>query len=760
MKLRSSLAASMIASLAASLIALGVVASCGGASTPPPTPPSTSSPADDTPVVIAPAATLPPAPPTAARDAALAEVERLTARANQDPYLAPWTGPHGGVPPFDKLAADAFPRAFELGLALQLAEIEAIAQNPEPPSFENTFVPLEDSGRHVGRAETLFSVMTGNLSAPEVQAVDKQWSPRLAAARDKITFNDKLFARIAAIYAARDQLDPERRRLVELRYERFVKAGAKLSAEDKARVGAINEELAGLYTEFNKKVLADENTWIELASGDLAGLTAQLKATYQAAAAERKLDGKWAVVNTRSSVDPFLAASARRDLREKVWKAFKQRGDNGGDNDTHATFARIVKLRADRARLLGYASHAHWRMSDTMAHDPAKAMDLMMQVWKPAVARVHEEVADMEKLARRDGVDSKRPFEPWDYLYYAEKVRKAKYDLDENELKPYFELNNMIAASQWMAEKLYGLTFTEITGTVPVFEPSVRVWEVKDKTGAHVGLFYGDYFARKGKRSGAWTSGYRRHETFTGKIETPIASNNNNFVRGAPGEPVLISLDDARTLFHEFGHALHSLLSEVNYPGLGRTPQDFVEYPSQVHEFWVLSRPILDRFAKHYKTGKLMPQALVDKVTRASKFNQGYATVEYLSSAIVDMKLHTIPDGTIDAERFERDALDEIGAPREVAMRHRLPQFSHLFASDAYSAGYYSYLWSEVMDADTREAFTEAGDVFDPTVAGKLRTYILAPGDSTDRAEAYRQFRGRDPDVAALLKKRGFPTAK
>jgi peptidyl-dipeptidase Dcp len=760
-KLRSSLVAplvaSFVASLVAPLVALGLTASCGGAPRPP-TPPSTSSPADDTPVVIAPGATLPPAPPTAARDAALAEVERLSALASQDPYLAPWPGPHGGVPPFDKLQADAFPHAFELGLALQLAEIEAIAQNPEPPSFENTFVPLENSGRHVARVDSLFSVMTGNLSTPEVQAVDKQWSPKIAAARDRITFNTKLFARVAAVYDARDRLDPERRRLVELRYERFVKAGAKLSAEDKARVGAINEELAGLYTEFNKKVLADENSWIELGPGDLAGLPAQLKATYAAAAAEHKLDGKSAVVNTRSSVDPFLAASARRDLREKVWKAFKQRGDSGGDTDTHATFARIVKLRADRARLLGYASHAHWRMSDTMAHDPAKAMDLMMQVWKPAVARVHEEVADMEKLARSGGL--KGAFEPWDYLYYAEKVRKARYDLDENELKPYFELNNMIAASQWMAEKLYGLTFTEITGTVPVFEPSVRVWEVKDKAGGHVGLFYGDYFARKGKRSGAWTSGYRRHETFTGKLETPLSSNNNNFVRGAPGDPVLISLDDARTLFHEFGHALHSLLSEVNYPGLGRTPQDFVEYPSQVHEFWVLTRPILDRFARHYKTGKPMPQALVDKITRASKFNQGYATVEYLSSAIVDMKLHTIPDGAIDPERFERDTLNEIGAPHEVAMRHRLPQFSHLFASDAYSAGYYSYLWSEVMDADTREAFTEAGDVFDPTVAGKLRTYILAPGDSTDRADAYRQFRGHDPDVAALLKKRGFPVPK
>jgi peptidyl-dipeptidase Dcp len=734
-------------------VILGFAAACGGAAKPPPAPPG------DSPVVTAPPARLPPAPPTAARDAALAEVARLTALADQDPYLAAWPGPHGGVPPFDKLAAEAFPKAFELGIALTLAEVDAIAENPEPPTFDNTFGALEGVGHHAQRAETLFSVMTGNLSTPAVQAVDKEWAPRIAAARDKVTFNDKLFARIAAVYAAREQLDAEKRRVVELRYERFVKAGAKLSAADKAAVGTINQELAGLFTEFNKKVLADENSWIELGAKDLAGLSPSLIATYAAAASERKLEGKWAVVNTRSSVDPFLAASSRRDLREKVWKAFKSRGDNGGDNDTHDTFAKIIKLRADRARLLGYPSHAHWRMADTMARDPQKAMDLMLAVWKPAVARVHDEVAEMTKLAKRDGLAL--PFEPWDYLYYAEKVRKAKYDLDDAELKPYFELGNMIAASQWMAEKLYGLTFTEITGSVPVFEPSVRVWEVKDKaSGAHVGLFYGDYFARKGKRSGAWTAGYRRHESYTGTVQTPLTSNNNNFVKGAPGEPVLISLDDARTLFHEFGHSLHALLSEVRYPELGGTPRDFVEYPSQVHEYWVLTRPVLDRFAKHYKTGKPMPQALVDKVTRSAKFNQGYHTVEYLSSAIVDMELHIKPDGVIDPQRVERDTLDKIGAPHEVAMRHRLPQFSHLFASDAYSAGYYSYLWSEVMDADTREAFVEAGDPFDAAVAGKLRKYILASGNSTDRAEAYRAFRGRDPDVSALLKKRGFATAK
>ncbi|HEY0190941.1 MAG TPA: M3 family metallopeptidase [Kofleriaceae bacterium] len=690
------------------------------------------------------------------RAQALAEVRRLKGLADQDPLLKPWTGPYEGVPPWDKLDVAQFAKSFELGMQLSLAEIDAVAESAEPATFANTIAAMQDSGRYLQRAETLFSTMVGNLSTPEVQAVEKQWSPKMAAMRDKVTFNTRLFGRIMAVYDARAGLEADQRRVVELMHDRLIKAGARLSGEDKAKVGAINEQLAGLFAEFSKQVLADENSWIELGPKDLDGLSSSFKATLAAAATERKLDGKWVVVNTRSSVDPFLAGSARRELREKVWKAFKDRGDNGNANDTHQTIAQIVKLRAERAKLLGYPSHAHWRMADTMAKDPEQARALMMKVWAPAVARVHEEVADMEKLARRDHL--KLPFEPWDYLYYAEKVRKAKYDLDDNELKPYFELNNMIAASQWMAEQLYGLTFTEITGKVPVFEPQVRVWEVKDKhSGAFVGLFYGDYFARKGKRSGAWTTGYRRHEAFTGTVQTSIASNNNNFVAGAPGEPVLISLDDARTLFHEFGHALHGLLSEAKYPELGGTPRDFVEYPSQVHESWVLSRPVLDKFARHYKTGQPMPQALVDKVTRSSKFNQGYQTVEYLASAILDMELHVNPDGVADVAAFERDTLAKIGAPREVGMRHRLTQFTHLFASDAYSAGYYSYLWSEVMDADTREAFAETGNVFDPGVAGKLRTYILAPGNTTDRSEAYRQFRGRDPDVTALLKKRGFP---
>jgi peptidyl-dipeptidase Dcp len=391
-----------------------------------------------------------------------------------------------------------------------------------------------------------------------------------------------------------------------------------------------------------------------------------------------------------------------------------------------------------------------------MAKDPAKATELMMRVWKPAVARVKEEVADMQAVAAKDGV--KGPFEPWDYLYYAEKVRKAKYDLDTNEMKPYFELNNMIAASYYMAEQLYGLTFTEITGKVPAFHPDVRVYEVKDKaSGRHVGLFYRDDFARQYKRSGAWAAGYRGQRKFDGPV-TAITSNNNNFVKGAAGEPVLISLDDTETLFHEFGHALHGLISNVNYPGLAFTPRDFVEFPSQVHENWVLTREVLDKFARHYKTGEPMPQALVDKVKRAEKFNQGYATAEYLSSAIVDMKLHMLPGGTVDADKFERETMAEIGAPREVAMRHRLPQFNHLFTSDAYSAGYYSYLWSDVMASDAWAAFEEAGSPWDKATAERFKAIILSQGNSIDRAEAYRAFRGRDPRVEALLKNRGFPT--
>jgi peptidyl-dipeptidase Dcp len=675
-----------------------------------------------------------------------------------NPLVSPWSGPYGGVPPWDQAKPALFPGAFETALAERRAEIDAIASNPAAPTFDNTIAAMERSGQMFDRVGRLFGVVRQNVGTPDILALDREWQPKLSAAEDAIAFNPGLFKRIEAVHRslAGSTLTPEQKRLVGRTYESFVRRGARLDDAQKARLSGINQELAAVFSEFRSKVLAEENTWTVLEhETDLAGLPASLVSGATAAADERGLTGKWAIVNTRSSVDPFLTFSTRRDLREQVWKKFKSRGDAGNANDTKASVARIVKLRAERAALLGYASHAHWRMSDTMASDPKAAEELMMRVWPAAVARVKEEVADMKTAAAKEGPAP--AIEPWDYLYYAEKVRKARYNLDQGELKPYFELNNMVAAAMWSAERRYDIRFTEITGKVPVFHPDVRVFEVADTgSGAHRGLFYLDNFARAGKRSGAWASTYRVQQKLDGAI-TAISSNNNNFVKGALGEPVLISLDDATTLFHEFGHALHSLLQDITYPGLSTTPRDFVEYPSQVNEHWVLARETLDKFARHWKTGEPMPQALVDKVKQAEKFNQGYATVEYLAAAILDMALHTRPDGAIDPAAFEREQLARIGMPREIALRHRLPHFDHLFGSDSYSAGYYSYLWSDVMAADAWQAFVEAGGPWDRAVADRMRKHILSNGNTTDRAGAYRLFRGRAPDVKALLEKRGFP---
>lgn len=679
--------------------------------------------------------------------------------APANPLAAEWTGPFGGVPPWDHAKPENFPAALEAALEAQRREIAAIAADASAPTFDNTILAMQRGGQLSDRVVRMFSVVRDNMSTPQVQTLEREWTPKLAAASDAITFNPGLFTRVEAVYQSlpKSALTAEQKRLVTRTYEGFVRAGAKLDAAGKKRMSEINQELARLFTEFSSKVLADENTWIVIdTQADLAGLPDSVIAAARTAATERKLDGTWVIVNTRSSVDPVLTFSSRRDLREKVWRKFKSRGDNNDANDTKGLIAAIVKLRAERARLLGYASHAHWRMSDTMAADPRAAMALMMKVWPASIARVKEEVADMQAIAAKEAAGI--TIEPWDYLYYAEKVRKAKYDLDQSELKPYFELNNMVAAAMWSAARRFDITFTEITGRVPVFHPDVRTFAVTDTpSGSHRGLFYLDNFARQGKRSGAWAFSYRiQHRVGDGA--TAITSNNNNFVKGAPGEPVLISLDDATTLFHEFGHALHALLSDITYPGLASTPRDFVEYPSQVNERWLLERETLDRFAKHYKTGQPMPQALPDKVKQSEKFNQGYSTVEYLAAAIVDMEMHMKPDGVVDAAAFERESLARLGMPKEIALRHRLPQFLHLFSSDAYSAGYYSYLWSDVMAADTWQAFVEAGGAWDKTVADRLRRHILADGNTIDRAEAYRRFRGRDPDVKALLEKRGFPT--
>lgn len=679
--------------------------------------------------------------------------------ADRHVLVSPWAGPYGGVPPWDHAKPENFPASLQVALDEQRREIAAIAADASAPTFENTIVAMQRSGQTYDRVVRMFSVVRDNMSTPELQNVEREWTPKLAGAADEIAFNPRLFARVEAIQQSlpKSTLTAEQKRLVTRTYEGFVRAGAKLDAAGKKRMSEINQELAGLFTQFSSNVLADENTWTVLASqAELAGLPESVVASAKEAASERKLDGKWVIVNTRSSVDPVLTFSTRRDLRETVWKKFKSRGDNNDTNDTKGIIAKIVRLRAERAKLLGFASHAHWRMSDTMARDPRNAMALMMKVWPASAARVKEEVADMQAIASKESPGT--TIEPWDYLYYAEKVRKAKYDLDQAELKPYFELNNMLAAAMWSAERRYDIKFTEITGKVSVFHPDVRTFEVTDTpSGKHRGLFYLDNFARQGKRSGAWAFSYRSQHR-VGKGSTAITSNNNNFVKGAPGEPVLISLDDATTLFHEFGHALHALLTDITYPSFGGTPRDFVEYPSQVNERWLLERETLDKFAKHYKTGQSMPQALVDKVKQSERFNQGYATVEYLAAAIVDMEMHMRPDGVVDAAAFERESLARLGMPKEIGLRHRLPQFLHLFSSDSYSAGYYSYLWSDVMAADTWQAFVEAGGAWDRKVADRLRKHILADGNTIDRAEAYRLFRGRDPDVKALLEKRGFPT--
>lgn len=675
--------------------------------------------------------------------------------ADPNPLLAEWTGPYGGVPRFDLVKVELFKPAMETAMAESLAEIDKIANNSAAPTFENTIVAMERVGEALNRVGTLYNVWQSTMSTPEFQTVQREMAPKLAAFNDKITQNEALFKRIEAVYNSPEKakLNAEQQRLAWLRYTNFVRAGAKLDAKAKARLTEINQQLAGLFTKFSNNVLYEEgNQFVQLKSeADLAGLPQSIKDA--AAAAEKKQEG-WLIVNTRSSVDPFLTYSDRRDLREKVWRMFIMRGDNGDERDNNATITQILQLRAERAKLLGYTTHAHWRVENSMAKTPERAMELMMAVWKPAVKRVNEEVADMQALADKEGAKIK--IEPWDYRYYMERVRKAKYDLDQNQVKPYLQLDKLREAIHWVAGELFNFKFTP--ANVPVAHPDIKVWEVTDRTsGNHIGLWYFDPFARPGKRSGAWMNAYRTQERVDGNITT-IVSNNSNFVKGKPGEPVLISWDDAITMFHEFGHALHGLNSSVTYPSLSGTAvaRDYVEFPSQLMEHWLSTPQVLQKFALHYETGKPIPQDLVDKLERSKTFNQGFATVEYLAAAILDMKLHLLGDKQVEARVFEKTALAEIGMPKEIVLRHRLPHFLHVFSSDSYSAGYYSYLWSDVITADAFGAFTEGGGPYDKKVAERLRKNIFSVGNTIDPAIGYRNFRGRDPKVEALMKKRGF----
>jgi len=675
-----------------------------------------------------------------------------------NPLLADWTGPHGGVPPFDKFKVDLFVPALEQGMSDNLKEIDAIANSSEAPTFDNTIAALERAGRPLGRALSIFGIYSGTLSTPEFQAVEREMSPKLAAFQDKINQNEKLFHRVEAVYNTRQTsgLTPEQQRLVWVDYTGFVRSGAKLDAPAKKRVAEINERLAELYTSFTQKILAEEAGYVTFLEkeDDLAGLPPSLVSAAAAEAEAHGKKGQWAITNTRSSMEPFLTYSSRRDLREKVWRNYYSRGGHGDANDTTKDITEILKLRYERARLLGYATHAHWRLENSMAKNPDNAMALMEAVWKPAVARVHEEVADMQAIA--DQEKANLTIEPWDYRYYAEKVRKQKYDLDESQVKPYLQLEKMREAVFYVAGQLFGFQFTPIND-VPVLLPDIRVWEVTDAAGKHVGLWYLDPYARTGKRSGAWMNEYRPQERFQMDIPV-IVSNNTNFVKGKPNEPILITWDDARTLFHEFGHALHGLNSSVNYPTLAGTSvaRDYVEFPSQLLEHWLSTPEVLNKYAVNVK-GEPIPADLVAKIQKASKFNQGFITVEYLAGALVDMKMHLAGDTVTDPLKFERDTLKELGMPKEIVMRHRTTQFSHIFSGDGYSAGYYSYLWADTLSADAWEAFTEAGGPYDKAVAKKLHDYVFSLGNTVDPADAYKQFRGRDAGIAALMRDRGFP---
>ena len=677
----------------------------------------------------------------------------------QSPLLAPWSGPYGGVPPFEKVKVEDFKPALETGMAEALAEIDKVANDPAPPTFENTIVGLERSGRALDRVSNIFGIYSSTMATPEFQKVEEEMAPKLAAFADQITQNEKLFKRIAAVYDAREtgSLTPEQKRLVWLDYTNFVRAGARLDAAAKKRLSEINQRLASLYTKFSQNLLADETDYVLYLDkeADLAGLPESLRSGAAAAAEQRGQKGKWAITNTRSSMEPFLTYAGRRDLREKVWRTYYSRGDHGDAHDNNAIITEVLKLRAERAKLLGYQTHAHWRLENTMARTPERAMQLMEAVWKPAVARVHEEVADMQAVADKEGAKIK--IEPWDYRYYAEKVRKAKYDLDQNEVKPYLQLEKLREGMFWVAGQLFGFQFSPVTD-VPVYQPDMRVYKVTDPAGKLVGLWYFDPYARPGKQSGAWMNAYRSQERFEKEITT-IVSNNTNFVKGKPGEPILISWDDATALFHEFGHALHGLSSNVTYPSLAGTAvaRDYVEFPSQLLEYWLSTPEVLNKFALHYQTGQPMPAALLEKIEKASRFNQGFATVEYLASALVDMKLHLAGDQTIDPDKFEKETLDALGMPSELVMRHRTPQFGHVFSGDGYSAGYYSYIWSDTLSADAWEAFTAAGGAYDKAVAKRLRDDIFSIGNTVDPAEAYKNFRGREPGIAALMRKRGFP---
>ena len=679
---------------------------------------------------------------------------------HENPLLQEWKGPYGGVPAFDTMDVNDIQEAVEVGMKLNLAEIDAIANSTEAPTFENTIAAMERSGAELDRVFSYYGIMSSNMSSPEFREIQAKLAPKLSEFSSKINQNKALFDRIKSVYEASlvTPLDADQQRVVELTYNGFAMRGAELSADKKARYAAIDKELSTLYNTFSDNVLHDEENYVTYLNADqLDGLSEGFIKSAAAIATEKGKDGSYAITNTRSSMDPFLTYSTNRDLRKQVWTNYYARGDNGDAYDNNSIIAEILKLRRERVELLGHKNYAEWRLQDRMAKTPENALALMEAVWPASIARVHEEVADMQAVANTNGDNI--TIEPWDYRYYAEKVRVAKYDLNSDEVKQYLQLDKLRDAMFYVARRLFNYDFTAVPeGSVPVFHQDVKVWEVTDKdTGDHIGLWYLDPYARQGKRSGAWATTYRSHTTFDGK-KTVLASNNSNFVKPAEGEALLVSWDDATTFFHEFGHALHFFSSNVKYPTLNGGVRDYTEFQSQLLERWLSTDEVINQFLVHYKTGAVIPQELVAKIKKAATFNQGFGTTEYLASALMDMKLHLADPENIDIDAFERQTLADLKMPSELPMRHRTPHFGHVFSGEGYATAYYGYMWADVLTADAAEAFQEApGGFYDKEVAKRLVKYLFEPRNSIDPAEAYRLFRGRDAEKEALMRDRGFP---
>ncbi|HVK92583.1 MAG TPA: M3 family metallopeptidase [Mycoplana sp.] len=678
-----------------------------------------------------------------------------------NPALVAWSGING-LPRFDLVRDDDFAEAFDAAIAQHEGEIDAIAGNAQSPTFENTVVALETAGDALSRISALFWSRAGANTNETIQALEREIAPKMARHHSKIGNNAELFARIDALWGGREALGLtlEQTRVLERHWKGFVKAGAKLAKPGQERLSAINERLAGLGAQFGQNVLSDEKSWSLILSDEveLEGLPDFLREAMAAAARERGEAGKYAVTLSRSIIEPFLTFSSRRDLREQAFRAWTARGINGGETDNREIVRETLALRAEKAALLGYESYAALKLDNTMAKTPDAVNGLLTQVWEKAVARAGEEERELGRLVAAEGRN--HPVLPWDWRYYAEKLRAETFDFSEAELKPYLQLERIIAACFDVAGRLFGIHAVPLEG-VPVYHPDVRVFEIRDGQNKLVAMFLGDYFARPSKRSGAWMSAYQSQHKLPMKDgtvgEIPIVYNVCNFAKPAEGRPALLSLDDARTLFHEFGHALHGMLSDVTYPTVSGTgvSRDFVELPSQLYEHWLTVPEILKTYAVHYETGEPMPQALLDKVLAARTFNAGFATVEFTSSALVDMAFHT--QGPVeDPMAVQAAALEKIRMPASIVMRHATPHFQHVFSGDGYSAGYYSYMWSEVLDADAFAAFTETGNAFDPGMAAKLKANIYSVGGAVDPEDAYKAFRGKLPSIDAMLEKKGL----